>query len=87
MRSENEPEPTPSSTDPDELARALELELKLKRAAWQRTRANRGTWRTLSILFVLLVLFAALLAFFFVLPQLRSRAGEREHPPAQNSGR
>ena len=72
------------TNDPDALAKALELELILKRAAWQKTRTQRGTWRALSLFFLLLVILGALAAFFFVLPQLRSRKTET---PAAESGR
>jgi hypothetical protein len=71
-------------SDPDALARALELELIQKRAEWQKARTQRGTWRAVSLLFLLLVLLGALAAFFFVLPQLRSR---RTETPAAESGR
>ncbi len=70
--------------DPDALVKALEMELIQKRAAWQKTRAQRGTRRALSLLFLLLVLLGALAAFFFVLPQLRPGATEA---PAAQSGR
>lgn len=72
------------TSDPDALAKALEMELIQKRAAWQKARAQRGTWRALSLLFLLLVILGALAAFFFVLPQLRNRATET---PAAESGR
>ncbi len=70
--------------DPDALAKALEMELIQKRAAWQKARAQRGTRLALSLLFLLLVILGALAAFFFVLPQLRSRETET---PAAESGR
>lgn len=77
--------PTPRSEgEPDALAKALELELQLKRASWQQMRARRGTWRALSLLFLLLVILGALFAFFFLLPQLRQ---DKEATPAVERAR
>ncbi len=81
-----EPQPNPS-TDPDALAKALELELISKRAAWERARARRGTWRALSLLFFFLIIVAALLAFFYFLPDLRSREGDKVRPAKTESNR
>ena len=75
--------PGPAQPDPSEadaLTKALELELKMKRAAWERSKSQRGTWRTLSILFLLLVVAGALLAWFFFAGQMRER--NREDPAA-----
>ena len=65
--------PKPPSADAEALARELEMELMLKRAGWQKMRARRGTWRALSLLFLLLVIFGALAAFLFLQPSLRQR--------------
>ncbi len=58
------------------MTKALEIELMQKRAAWQQARASRGTWRALSILFLVLVLLGALLAFFYFKPALTERPGD-----------
>ncbi len=76
MPGTDEPKRDLRETDPDVLARALEMELLLKRAAWQKTAECRGTWRALSIFFLLLVVLAALFAWLFVAPQLRERGVE-----------
>ncbi len=76
---ETKPEPRPD--DPEAVAKALEIELMLKRAGWQRARARRGTWRALSLLFLLLVIVVALAAWFYLVPAL-SRRGESTPPPA-----
>ncbi len=70
------PEERNPASSPDELAKELELELMLKRASWQQARARRGTWRTLSILFLFVILLGAFLVYFFLVPQLGSR-GEK----------
>lgn len=75
-----ENQPSNLVTDPDALAKVLEMELALKRAAWQRTRSRRGTWRALSILFLLLVIMGALFAYFYFTPALSHR-GESTAPP------
>ncbi len=76
MPGTDEPKRDPRETDPDALARALQLELLLKRAAWQKTAERRGTWRALSIFFLILVVLAALFAWLFLAPQLRERGEE-----------
>ena len=75
-----EKQPSNLVTDPDALAKLLEMELALKRAAWQHARSRRGTWRALSILFLLLVMMGALVAYFYFMPDL-SRRGEAATPP------
>ena len=57
------PEPEPSPADPEALTRGLELELITKRASWQKMRARRSTWRVLSLLFLFVMLVAALLVY------------------------
>jgi hypothetical protein len=69
--------PKPPSTDVEAPARELEMELQLRRANWQKARTRRGTWRALSLLFLLLVIFGALAAYLFLQPRLRERADER----------
>ena len=68
-----EKQPANLVTDPDALTKVLEMELALKRATWQRTRSQRGTWRALSILFLLLVIAGALVAYFYFAPTLIRR--------------
>lgn len=58
------------------MAKALEIELMQKRAAWQQARGNRGIWRALSILFLVLVLLGALVAYFYLMPALTQRPGD-----------
>jgi hypothetical protein len=60
-----EKQPSNFVSDPDTLAKMLEMELALKRQEWQRRRSQRGTWRSLSILFVVLVIAGALAAYFY----------------------
>ena len=69
--------------DPDALARELELELMQQRASWQKVSARRGTWRALSILFLLLLGLAAFLAYFYFVPELRSHASGKSPAPEE----
>ena len=79
--STTEKPPSNLVTDPDALAKLLDLELALKRASWEQTRSRRGTWRALSILFLLLVIAGAIAAWFFFAPAL-GRHGETANRPA-----
>lgn len=78
---------TDLSNDPETLARVLEMELALKRTQWQRTRAQRGTWRALSILFLLLVIGGALAAYFYFAPEIVRHAESTSQTEAVDSTR
>lgn len=83
MPESDQPRPEARADDPDALAKELELELMQQRAAWQKVSAQRGTWRALSILFLLLLGLAALLAYFYFVPELRSRASGKTSAPIE----
>lgn len=87
MSGANEPKPEPPAADPEALAKALEMELMLKRASWQKTRAQRGTWRALSFLFLLLVVLGALLAYFYFAAGVSHRGPESPRAEAADSSR
>ena len=62
----------PEETDPEKLALLLEMELMQKRAGWQQAKARRGSLRTLSFLFLFLIIAGALVGFFLFLgPRLQ----------------
>ncbi len=61
----------PEVNDPEMMARLLELELAQKRAAWQRSHAQRRNLRIVSFFFLFLVLAGALLGFYFLFPSDR----------------
>ena len=84
--STTEKQPSNLVTDPDALAKLLDLELALKRASWEQTRSRRGTWRALSILFLLLIVAGALVAYFYCAPAFRRR-GEQTQPAATDATR
>lgn len=64
--------------DPGDLARVLELELLQKRAAWQRERERYGVIRTISILFLVVMVAASIAGLFFLFSRF---SGERAHQP------
>jgi hypothetical protein len=78
MSGPDEAKPEPPAADPEALAKALEMELIMKRASWQKTRAQRGSWRALSFLFLLLVVLGALAAYFYFAGEVSHR---RPKPP------
>ena len=74
-------------TNPDVLARALELELIMKRASWQKMQARHRTWRTLSFLFLFLVILGALLAYFYFATAVPRPGGEKPAAEAAERSR
>ncbi len=54
----------PGEIDPANVEKLLEIELMQKRAAWQQAKTRRGTWRTLSFLFLFVVLVVAVVTFY-----------------------
>jgi uncharacterized iron-regulated membrane protein len=84
MPQPEEAEPQRES-DPDALAKALELELIMKRAAWQKRKARRGTWRSLSFLFLFLIILGALVAYFYLMTNARQHGEERAAGQVQSS--
>ena len=77
------PENTPP--DPDALTKALDLELAQKRAQWERDRKRRSTWRALSVLFLFVIVAAALFVWFYLIPTMNRnhRASPEPRPPGQ----
>ena len=87
MPGPDETKPAPPAGDPEALAKALEMELILKRASWQKTRAQRSTWRALSFLFLLLVVLGALFAYFYFASEVTHRGSEPARAEATDSSR
>jgi hypothetical protein len=56
--------PEPKDIDPEQLTRLLELELMQKRAGWQQAGARHRTIRTVSFLFLFIVIVASAVVFF-----------------------
>lgn len=68
--------------DPGELARVLELELIQKRAAWQRANTRYRTIRTMSVVFLFLVVIGSIAAFLFFFPRANEARPSREETTA-----
>ncbi len=60
-------QPDPRDNDPEKLAKLLEIELMQKRASWQQAKARHSTLRTMSFLFLFLVIVAAFIAIYYVM--------------------
>ena len=71
--------------DPSELEKLLELELMQKRAGWAQAKARRGTLRTLSYFFLVLVVLGAVVAFFIFLSSDHSSREQEEPGPTVES--
>jgi uncharacterized membrane protein YukC len=74
-----------TASSPEELSRLLEIELIQKRAAWQQASARRKNWRTMSFLFLFLIVAGGLAAFYFAFTQASEGRAQRapaatEHP-------
>lgn len=78
MQPEGNSQPNPRETDPEKLAKLLEIELMQKRAGWQQAKARHGTYRTMSFLFLFLVIVAAFFAFYFMVSSGRVPASRNE---------
>jgi hypothetical protein len=61
----------PELIDSDALDQELQMQLELKRAEWKQASGRYHTIRTLSFLFLFLVILGALLAFFFAFTRLQ----------------
>ena len=66
MKPDGNSQPNLRETDPEKLAKLLEIELMQKRATWQQAKARRSTLRTISFLFLFLIIAAAFFAYYFL---------------------
>ncbi len=79
----------PNPSEPSEMEKMLEIELMQKRATWQRTKSQRGTWRALSFLFLFIVILLVLFGFFWLsssgrLGEIRTHREEVQPSPSPN---
>jgi len=68
------------ANNPDELTKLLEIELIQKRAEWQRATARNKNLKTISILFLFLIVLGGLAAFYFTF--MKVSEGKQNRPPA-----
>lgn len=71
----------------DALLRTLELELTQKRLGWERAREKYRTLRVLSFAFLLVVILAGLVGFFFFFTRAKDAADQHPAPSAMPSPR
>jgi hypothetical protein len=77
MAGEDRESGKPAKDNAEELSRLLELELMQKRAAWQQANARHKTLKSLSILFLFVVIMAALVAFYLLYGRISEQHGTR----------
>jgi len=57
----------PEPVDPEHLLRMLDIEMIQQRAIWKQAHARRSSLRTISFLFLFVVILGALIAAYFAL--------------------
>jgi hypothetical protein len=66
--------------DPEQISQLLELQLAQKRAEWKRAGARYRTFRSLSFLFLFLVIAAGLFAFFLIFSRVNEEHTRQPNP-------
>ncbi len=68
--------PELADNDPEKISQLLELQLAQKRAEWKRAGARYRTLRSLSFLFLFLVIVGGLFAFFLIFSRVNEHASQ-----------
>ena len=71
-------------TDPEKISQLLELQLAQKRAEWKRAGARYRTLRSLSFLFLFLIIVGGLFVFFLIFSRVNE--GHASRPNATTTG-
>jgi len=79
MNPDDESKPEARAGD-DAVLKALELELLQKRASWQKAHAQRNVWRSVSFLFLFIVVMGALFALYYVMTAVPRKTSEQTDP-------
>jgi hypothetical protein len=69
--------PELADTDPQKISQLLELQLTQKRAEWKRASARYRTLRSLSFLFLFLIIVGGLFAFFLIFSRVNEGHASR----------
>jgi hypothetical protein len=69
--------PELADTDPQKISQLLELQLAQKRAEWKRAGARYRTLRSLSFLFLFLIIVGGLFAFFLIFSRVNEGRASR----------
>jgi hypothetical protein len=72
--------PNPNESDPEKLQRLLELELVRKRAEWKQTGDRYRAFRSMSFVFLFLLIAGALVAAFFVFSRVNEQRSNQRSP-------
>ena len=79
----------PVANDPEELSRLLDIELMQKKAQWQQKTARNKSLKSMSLMFLFLVVMGGLAVFFFVFMKgigLKERTQQTHDTPAAAPG-
>ena len=72
--------PNPNESDPETVARLLELELVRKRVEWKETGKRYRAFRSMSFVFLFLLIAGALVAAFFVFSRVNEQRANQRSP-------
>ncbi|HEV2047195.1 MAG TPA: hypothetical protein VGQ95_11440 [Chthoniobacterales bacterium] len=72
--------PNPNESDPEKLQRLLELELVWKRAEWKQIGERYHAFRSMSFVFLFLLIAGALVAAFFVFSRVNEKRSNQRSP-------
>ena len=72
--------PNPNELDPEKLEHLLELELVRKRAEWQETGNRYRAFRSMSFVFLFLLIAGTVVAAFFVFSRVNEQRANQRGP-------
>jgi hypothetical protein len=72
--------PNPNESDPGNVERLLELELVRKRAEWKETGTRYRMFRSISFVFLFLLIAGTLVAAFFVFSRVSEQRSNQSNP-------
>lgn len=72
--------PNPNESDPEKLERLLESELARKRAEWKETGERYRAFRSMSFIFLFLLVAGALVAAFLVFSRVNEQRANQRSP-------
>ena len=72
--------PNPNESDPENAERLLELELVRKRAEWKESGERYRAFRSMSFVFLFLLIVGALVAAFFVFSRVSEQRANQRSP-------
>jgi hypothetical protein len=79
--------PNPNELGAEELERLLELELLQKRAEWKQTGKRYRAFRSMSFVFLFLLITGTLVAAFFVFSRVSEQRANPRSPDSADSAK